>query len=57
MTTRGEPLTNADIEEGMDVAVMGIPAAEPWRRIPEGFDCWRHILGKIGYKGDYVSTF
>jgi len=56
MTTSGEPLTNADTKEGMEVAVLGIPAAEPWKRNPEGFNCWKHILEKIGYKGDYIST-
>jgi uncharacterized protein len=57
MTTEGEPLTNADTREGMEVAVLGIPAAEPWKRSPEGFNCWKHILQKIGYQGNYVSTF
>jgi hypothetical protein len=57
MTTEGEPLTNADTKEGMEVAVLGIPAAEPWKRSPEGFNCWKDILGKIGYTGDYVSIF
>jgi DUF917 family protein len=57
MTTEGEPLTNADIEKGMEVAVIGIPAPEPWLRIPDGFSCWKHILAKLGYEGSYVSAF
>jgi len=54
MTTEGEPLSNADTKEGMEIAVMGIPAPEPWRRIPEGFNCWKPILKKLGYEGPYV---
>jgi hypothetical protein len=57
MTTEGEPLANTDTEEGMEIAVIGIPAPEPWMRIHDGFDCWRHILEKLGYKGSYVSSF
>ena len=57
MTTKGEPLTNADTKEGMEIAVIGIHAPEPWMRTPDGFNCWKHILGKLGYKGSYVSSF
>jgi hypothetical protein len=54
MTTEGEPLTNADTKEGMEIAVIGIPAPEPWKRIPEGFNCWKPILEKLGYEGPYI---
>jgi len=57
MTTKGEPLTNADTKEGMEIAVIGIHAPEPWMRTPGGFNCWEHILGKLGYKGSHVSSF
>jgi len=53
ITIIGEPLTNADTKEGMEVAIIGIPAPEPWHRIPGGFDCWRPILDKLGYRGKY----
>lgn len=53
MEIGGRSLTNADIEEGMEVAIIGIPAPEPWRRIPEGFNCWKSILEKLGYAGSY----
>lgn len=49
----GEPLTNADVEEGMDVAVIGRKAYEKWRT-PEGFKVFTHVLESIGYKGGYV---
>jgi len=55
MTTEGEPLTNADTKEGMEIAVIGIPAPEPWKRIPEGFNCWKPILEKLGYEGPYIT--
>ena len=51
----GKPLSNADTKEGMKIAIIAIPAPEPWRRIPQGFDCWKPILGKLGYKGSYVQ--
>lgn len=51
---KGEPLTNADTKEGMKIVVMAIPAPEPWKRIPEGFNCWKPILEKLGYKGTYI---
>ena len=57
MTTGGEPLSNADTKEGMEIAIIGIHAPEPWMRTPDGFNCWKHILGKLGYKGSYVSSF
>ena len=53
MTTDGEPLTNADVREGLKIAVIGIPASERWRKHPKGFEVWRHILEKIGYTGPY----
>jgi len=54
MQIGGRPITNADTEEGMEIAVIAIPAPEPWKRINEGFDCWRHILERLGYKGSYI---
>ncbi|MGA2791131.1 MAG: DUF917 domain-containing protein [Candidatus Bathyarchaeia archaeon] len=53
MTTKGEPLTNADTKTGMEIAVIGIPAPEKWRKHPRGFEVWRHIIEKIGYTESY----
>ena len=50
----GQPLTNADIKEGVKLAAIGVPASERWRRHPKAFEVWRHILTNIGYKGDYI---
>ncbi|MBA7574653.1 DUF917 domain-containing protein [Candidatus Atribacteria bacterium 1244-E10-H5-B2] len=48
----GQPLTNADIKEGMDVAVIGIKAPDKWR-VPTGFDVFRRAVEAIGYRGEY----
>ena len=55
MEIEGKPLTNADTKEGMKIVVIAIPAPEPWKRIPEGFNCWKPILEKLGYRGAYIS--
>jgi len=54
MEIEGKPLTNADTKEGMGIVILGIPAPEPWKRIPEGFNCWKPILEKLGYEGPYI---
>lgn len=53
LTISGEPLTNADTKEGMEIAIIGISAPEPWHRIPGGFNCWKPILERLGYRGEY----
>ncbi len=53
LTTDGEPLTNADIKEGLEVAVIGRKAHEKWRT-PEGFKVFTHVLESIGYKAGYI---
>ena len=47
---RGEGITNGELEVGMPLAVIGIKAAEPWYRIPEGFACWDEVFGNVGLK-------
>ena len=51
-----EPLTNADTREGQNVAVFGLTAPANWLKTPEGYECWRHILDKLGYVGGYVPA-
>ncbi|NIR17018.1 MAG: DUF917 domain-containing protein [Desulfobacterales bacterium] len=53
MTTDGRPLTNADIEEGLEVAVIGIKADERWRT-PKGLAVYRSVLKELGYDGKYT---
>lgn len=45
---RGEGITNDELEIGMELAIIGIKAAEPWYRIPEGFSCWNGVFHNIG---------
>ena len=49
----GTPLTNADIKEGMEVAVIGIKA-HPKFRTKEAFQTFKHVLEMLGYKGDFI---
>jgi hypothetical protein len=51
-----EPLTNADTEVGQKVAVFGATAPASWFKSPMGFGCWKHILDKLDYTGDYVPV-
>ncbi len=53
MTTDGKPLTNADIKEGLEVAVIGIKAHERWRT-PEGLAVYRPVLEELDYTGKYI---
>lgn len=48
----GQPLTNVDIKEGMDIAVIGIKAPDKWR-VPAGFNLFRRVVEAIGYRGEY----
>ncbi|MEM0195591.1 MAG: DUF917 domain-containing protein [Candidatus Micrarchaeaceae archaeon] len=52
LTTDGIPLTNADIKEGMEVAVIG-KKAHPKFRTKEAFQTFRHVLEILGYKGEF----
>lgn len=53
MTTDGKPLTNADIKEGLEVAVIGIKAHDRWRA-PEGLAVYKPVLAELGYTEEYV---
>ncbi|MGQ9552260.1 MAG: DUF917 domain-containing protein [Candidatus Bathycorpusculaceae bacterium] len=53
LSVDGRPLTNADIKEGIDVAVLGIKAYERWRK-PEGLAVFRPVLEELGYTGEYT---
>jgi DUF917 family protein len=51
-----QPLTNADTKEGQNVAVFGLAAPSSWSTTSRGYECWHHILEKLGYVGDYVPV-
>jgi DUF917 family protein len=48
---RGEGVTNDELTDGMRLAIIGIKAAEPWYRIPEGFTCWDEVFHNVGLDG------
>lgn len=52
---RGEGITNDELEEGMELALIGIKAEEPWYRIPEGFACWEEVFSNIGLDNTHVE--
>ncbi|KUK02429.1 MAG: Uncharacterized protein XD58_1398 [Thermotoga sp. 50_1627] len=49
-----QPLTNADIKEGQEVVVYGLPSHNKWKETSYGLECWTHILNAVGYSGGYV---
>ena len=50
---KGNPLTNADLREGMAITFIGFPAPSLFRT-PESFELFAHILGPLGYKDGFV---
>ena len=52
ITTDGEPLTNADIEEGMEVACIGMEAHEKWTT-EEAIATFKRVLEELGYEDEY----
>lgn len=55
LSTAGDPLTNTDLREGMEVAVLAAPADARWRTA-EGFALFRHLLAPLGYHGEFVPV-
>ena len=51
---RGEGITNDELRVGMELAVIGIKAAEPWYRVPSGFACWDEVFRNVGL-GNHVA--
>lgn len=49
----GNPLTNADLKEGMRITYIGFAAAKPMRTA-QVFELFRHILTGLDYKDDFV---
>lgn len=54
---RKEGITNDELEEGMPLALVGIKAAEPWYRIPQGFSCWDEVFRNVGLEGTEHVAF
>lgn len=49
----GDPLTNADMREGMRVSVIGLKSDPKWRQ-PKAWSVFEHALGQLGHSGPYV---
>jgi len=50
----GKPLTNADIKEGMEVALGVLKVSDAWWKNPNMFDIWKPFLERVGYTGDVL---
>ena len=50
----GEPLTNADIEEGMEICLGAIKAPAAWWKNPNMFEIWKPFLANVGYEGGNI---
>lgn len=50
----GQPLTNADIEEGMEICLGAIKAPAAWWKNPNMFEIWKPFLENVGYKGGNI---
>jgi DUF917 family protein len=53
LDTGGQALTNADMQEGLEVAFVGLPADPKWRT-PQATQVFSHVLEALGYGGGYV---
>jgi DUF917 family protein len=49
----GNPLTNADLRQGMKISYLGFPASAGFRT-PAAFDLFHPILEALGYHGGFV---
>lgn len=50
----GMPLTNADIKEGMEVALGAVKADAKWWKNPKMFEMWEPFLDRVGYHGGCI---
>lgn len=50
----GKPLTNADIKEGMEIAVGAIKVDKKWWNNQDMFGVWKPFLEKVGYRGENI---
>jgi len=51
----GQALTNADLKEGMEIAVLAFPCHVKWREL-NGYKVFKHVIEKLGYNEDYVTV-
>jgi len=55
ISVRGQALTNADLKEDMEIAVLAFPCHAKWREL-NGYKVFKHVIEKLGYDGDYVTV-
>lgn len=49
-----EPITNSEINKGMNISISVVPAFKQWWSSKEGFTCYKDMLEEVDYKGDAV---
>jgi len=49
----GNPITNADIKEGLEVIIFGIKSDKKWRR-PIAYNVFRENLRRFGFNSTYI---
>ena len=50
----GDPSSNADFSEGMNISVIGIPVHDNWFISDRGVNFWQYHFDAVGYKGGIV---
>jgi hypothetical protein len=50
----GLPLTNADVEKGMEVALGAVKVDKRWEDNPKMFDMWRPFPKRVEYEGERI---
>ena len=50
----GEPLTNADITEGLEIVLGASKAPDAWWKNPNMFEIWKPFLENVGYEGGNI---
>lgn len=53
ISSNGRPLTNADLQKDLDIALIGVMASEELRK-PKVYNLFKPILRTLGYNGEYV---
>lgn len=53
ISSDAQPLTNADLSEGMEIAVLAFPCDGKWRE-NDRHQVFKHVLDMLDYSGPYV---
>lgn len=55
ISTSGQALTNADLTEGTEIAVLAFPCHAKWREL-NGYEVFRHVIEKLGHDIEYITV-